>query len=118
MNGIAATGSTSFHSLIRCRISNNISSRSTSTGLSLNGSFWNIIDCQFVRNFGNSSANSFGVNIVAGTNNLLTRTISFNNGFTVGNQLLGVPSVTTPIAPATSNLAAAQGPWTNMAITS
>ncbi len=110
-----------FCTMLRCLASYNSSTASLGIGLVLEGTGNTnnaFINCLFNRNVGSSAANSRGVTLTVGANNLFTRNIAFNNNTTAANQLLGVAagSVTTPGAPATSNLAAVTAAWTNMAI--
>lgn len=110
-----------FCTFLRCLASYNSSTASLAIGLLLEiaGNRNNaIIDCFFSRNLGSSAANSRGVTIAVGANNLFTRNISFNNNTTAGNQFLGlvIGSLTAPGAPATNNLAGVTAAWTNMAI--
>lgn len=111
----------SFCTFLRCLASYNSSTASIASGLLLEGAGNTnnaIISCLLSRNLGSSAANSRGLTLTVGASNLFTRNISFNNNTTAGNQFLGlaVGSVTTPGAPATSNLAAVTAAWTNMAI--
>lgn len=111
-----------FGTLLRCLALYNSSTASTAIGISFQGgggTNWSVNDCIINRNIGNPAANSFGVRVVAGTNNFFARTIAFNNNTTIANQLTGLPagSVSTPVAPATSNIASITLPLTNMAIT-
>lgn len=96
----------------------------SSVGTNIN---WQIKDCLFMRNRSTNSGNennfSYGTRIQVGSNNLFTRNIAFSNGDTApiaGNQCDGIPggSVTTPLAPATSNLNGITIPWTNLALAS
>ena len=111
-----------FGTLLRCLALYNSSTASAAIGISFQGgggTNWSVNDCIINRNIGNPAANSFGVRVVAGTNNFFARTIAFNNNTTIANQLTGLPagSVSTPVAPATSNIASITLPLTNMAIT-
>jgi hypothetical protein len=109
----------SFCSLIRCIAAFNTATTGICSGLTFigsGGSNWAIVDCQFFRNFGNSTANSFGIRRAVGSNNLFTRSIAFNNNTTQGNQLNGVASVATIASPQTSNLNGVAGPWTNIPV--
>ncbi len=82
------------------------------------GSNWLVRNCQFNRNIG--TAGSFGIieQPVAFTQ-LCFQNSAFNNGTTIANQITGFPagSLTTPAAPATSNINNITSPWTNGAIT-
>jgi hypothetical protein len=74
-------------------------------------------------NVGNENNFSRGTWIQVGSNNLFTKGIAFNNGGSAplpANQCAGIEtnSVTTPAAPATSNLNGITAPWANLAIAS
>jgi parallel beta-helix repeat protein len=78
-----------------------------------------LIDCYFISNKGDSTANSFGINSQTPKfNNLYFRTIAFENGTIAANQLRNLPtgSVTIPAAPETDNLAPITFSGTNIAV--
>jgi hypothetical protein len=86
------------------------------------GNNWNIRNNLIIRNTGGSAANSSGILLIAGANNLFTLNGAFNNGGAgslPGNQFNGVPagSVVIPAAPATSNMGDGNlNLWNNAAI--
>ncbi len=107
--------------LLRCLFTYNTSAANNAYGIlfqsASGGSLWEIQDCLCMRNTGVAAANSFGVRVATGSNNLFTRNIAFNNGTLAVNQLSGVPlgAVSTPLAPASSNISTITSPWTNIA---
>lgn len=80
------------------------------------GTRWNINGNRFTRNIGLSDADSFGVLLLTGTENLFIQNVAFANGDTPGNQLFGVYSGSVTEVDVT-NLNSVMAPWTNMAIT-
>ena len=120
--GFALNG-TSTCLILRCVSANNSATGAGGLAAGLNlvspgGGFrCEIKECNFSNNIGVSAANSFGVLVNTGSNNLFTKNIAWSNGSTSANQMSGVPggSVTTPTAPASSNIAAVTGAWTNIA---
>lgn len=109
------------NTLIRCLILYNQSVSANSTGILLEasaGSNWLFRDCQFNRNSGGTG--SFGINdIPAAFTQLFFRNTAFNNGTVIANQIVGFPAnaISTPAAPATSNINSITSPWTNGVIT-
>lgn len=98
---------------------NNLASGLTFSATGAGGDFWTIMNGLFIHSAGSSDANSFGINRVAGTNNLFMKNVGFSNGTTANNQMNGLSgnSITTPAAPATSNINGIPvRPWTNLQI--
>lgn len=84
----------------------------TSTG----GDSWSVNDSQFIKNQGNSDANSYGIRVVGGTGNLFIKNFAFDNGNTAANQMNGV-STGSITELNTDNLNNAQSPWANIVVT-
>lgn len=80
------------------------------------GNLWTTNECKFVRNIGDSDANSFGIKIETGIGNIFSRNFAFDNGNTAANQMYGVPAGSvTQLNP--SNLNTADSPWANIVVT-
>ncbi len=109
----------SFITMLRALSGFNSALSGTAIGISLEtaGNLNNaFIDCIAERNSGSAAATSFGFSRTVGTNNLFTRNVGYSNNTTAGNQLLGFPagSLSTPVAPASNNIATITGSWTNI----
>ncbi len=80
------------------------------------GDNWAIRKCEIFKNIGNTSANSFGIDLQTGSDNFFVQNVVFENGTLSANQMNGVPagSITT-VNP--TNLNTATAPWTNIVIT-
>ncbi len=107
--------------LRKCQVLNNSSTNGTATGIFFQGTGGSgsiITNCLVSRNVGVNAASSFGVNRLAGANNLFPQVVSFNNNTTAANQLSGVPagSVQTPAAPASNNINSLSSPWSSLAL--
>jgi hypothetical protein len=109
-----------FGTLARSAMSYNFASTGTGTGISFEsgtgGNRWTIAENNMVRNIGVSNANSFGIRVETGTDNLFIRNFAFNNGETAGNQFSGVP-LGSQVQLNPSNLNTSTEPWTNVAVT-
>ncbi|OQA35344.1 MAG: hypothetical protein BWY54_00618 [Candidatus Dependentiae bacterium ADurb.Bin331] len=124
--GVRAEGfelnDSNFTVLNRCISSNSIGSGNSGVGILVTGfvgsSNCTVSNCLIHRNNGNAAATSFGVSVLAGTNNLFLSNIGFNNSVTAANQFSGVPagSVITPAAPQTNNINTAGNSWNNVSI--
>ena len=83
-------------------------------GVDVAGVNWSVVECNFFGNTG--TTNSFGASFTGTSGIMTTKVLAFANGATAGNQLSGVSSVTTPAAPASTNLNGVTAPWTNLAM--
>ncbi len=80
------------------------------------GNNWHMLENRCIRNIGNGDANSYGVNIVTGSDNVFILNVASENGSTAANQFFGVPAgAVSSVTPATINTISA--PWTNLGIT-
>lgn len=103
----------------QCLIVDNTSVTGLSIGLrftsSGGGNNWSVNDSQFIRNMGNSDANSFGIRRQTGTGNLFIQNFAFNNGTTTANQMSGVP-LGSMVQLNSTNLNSSNDPWSNIVI--
>ena len=79
------------------------------------GNDWVIQTSEFIKNIGDSDANSYGVSIDSGTNNLFTKNFAYDNGSLAANQMNGVSTGSvSQLTP--DNLNNAQTPWANIVV--
>ncbi len=84
--------------------------------LTIGGNNWQVIENRCVRNIADSNADSYGINMISGSDNVFTLNIASENGSTAANQFAGVPAGSISlVTPATINTVTA--PWTNLGIT-
>jgi hypothetical protein len=105
--------------LVRRSIALNNSSNLTSSGVFVAANATNtaIIDCLFNRNRGSTPANSFGAELLAGTNILFARNRAFSNNTTVGaNQFSGVAGGAVTTVASTNINGSGSTPWTNLSV--
>jgi len=81
------------------------------------GDEWGIKQCEVFKNLGMDDANSYGILIETGTQNVFIQNVAFQNGTILANQLNGIPAGSQEQVDST-NLNSVTAPWTNLAVVS
>lgn len=76
---------------------------------------WNIKNNNLTQNCALLDADSYGILVQTGTNNLFMQNVAFNNGDLIGNQLNGVPNGSKSEI-ISSNVNSVTSPWTNVGV--
>ena len=80
------------------------------------GNEWTLLENEIIGNVGNSAANSFGINVATGSDNLFVKNVAFDNGAISANQMAGIAAGSIQqLNP--SNLNSATSPWSNIVVT-
>lgn len=80
------------------------------------GDNWQLNNDRFIHNVGVDDANSYGIFVESGADNLFIKNIAFDNGTTAANQMSGVPvGSVTQLDP--TNINTATSAWTNIVVT-